>query len=91
MRFISPLIALSAARAAAFVPSPPEVTALHLKETLNKKGFVRIPDAEFRARLGAHTTAIIQRRIDRVGAGKVRRRARARARARSPLSSSSRG
>ena len=39
------------AGAAGFVPSPPEVTALHLKETLNKKGFVRIPGAEFRALL----------------------------------------
>ena len=44
-------VALAAARAAAFVPSPPEVAALHLKETLNKKGFVRIPGAEFRALL----------------------------------------
>ena len=51
MRFIWPFIALVAARAAGFVPSPPEVTALHLKETLNKKGFVRIPGAEFRALL----------------------------------------
>ena len=39
------------AGAAGFVPSPPEVTALQLKETLNKKGFVRIPGAEFRALL----------------------------------------
>ena len=39
------------AGAAGFVPSPPEVTALHLKETLKKKGFVRIPGAEFRALL----------------------------------------
>ena len=51
MRFIWPFIALVAARAAGFVPSPPEVAALRLKETLNKKGFVRIPGAEFRALL----------------------------------------
>ena len=43
--------ALIAAQALSFVPTPPEVTALHLKETLNKKGFVRIPGAEFRALL----------------------------------------
>ena len=43
--------ALAAACVAAFVPAPPEVAALHLKETLNKKGFVRIPGAEFRALL----------------------------------------
>ena len=42
---------LIAAQTSAFVPAPPEVTALHLKETLNKKGFVRIPGAEFRALL----------------------------------------
>ena len=30
----------------AFVPAPPEVAALHLKETLNKKG-VRVPGATF--------------------------------------------
>ena len=41
------ILALAAARAAAFVPSPPEVAALHLKETLNKKGFVRVPGATF--------------------------------------------
>ena len=45
------ILALAAARAAAFVPAPPEVAALRLKETLNKKGFVRIPGAEFRALL----------------------------------------
>ena len=45
------LVAIAVARAAAFVPSPPEVIALGLKETLNKKGFVRIPGAEFRALL----------------------------------------
>ena len=43
--------ALIAAQTYAFVRSPPEVTALALKETLNKKGFVRIPGAEFRALL----------------------------------------
>ena len=43
--------ALIAAQTLSFVPAPPEVTALHLKETLNKKGFVRIPGAEFRALL----------------------------------------
>jgi hypothetical protein len=42
---------LIAAQTYGFVPSPPEVTALSLKETLNKKGFVRIPGAEFRALL----------------------------------------
>ena len=45
------IVVFVVARAAAFVPAPPEVTALHLKETLNKKGFVRIPGAEFRALL----------------------------------------
>ena len=45
------VITFVVARAAAFVPAPPEVAALHLKETLNKKGFVRIPGAEFRALL----------------------------------------
>ena len=45
------IVAIGVARAAAFVPAPPEVAALHLKETLNKKGFVRIPGAEFRALL----------------------------------------
>ena len=39
--------ALAAACVAAFVPAPPEVAALHLKETLNKKGFVRVPGATF--------------------------------------------
>ena len=39
------ILALAAACAAAFVPAPPEVAALHLKETLNKKGFVRVPGA----------------------------------------------
>ena len=47
MRVVSLSLALAAARAAAFVPVPPEVTALHLKETLNKKGFVRVPGATF--------------------------------------------
>ena len=42
---------LIAAQTYGFVPSPPELTALGLKETLNKKGFVRIPGAEFRALL----------------------------------------
>ena len=45
------IVAIGVARAAAFVPAPPEVAALRLKETLNKKGFVRIPGAEFRALL----------------------------------------
>ena len=45
------IVVFVVARAAAFVPVPPEVTALGLKETLNKKGFVRIPGAEFRALL----------------------------------------
>ena len=39
--------ALIAAQTLSFVPSPPEVAALHLKETLNKKGFVRVPGATF--------------------------------------------
>ena len=39
------IVVFVVARAAAFVPAPPEVTALHLKETLNKKGFVRVPGA----------------------------------------------
>ena len=39
------VVALVVARAVAFVPAPPEVAALHLKETLNKKGFVRVPGA----------------------------------------------
>ena len=50
MRIVWVVSALIAG-AAGFVPSPPEVTALHLKETLKKKGFVRIPGAEFRALL----------------------------------------
>ena len=45
------IVVFVVARAAAFVPAPPEVAALRLKETLNKKGFVRIPGAEFRALL----------------------------------------
>ena len=35
--------ALIAAQTHSFVPEPPKVAALHLKETLNKKGFVRVP------------------------------------------------
>ena len=42
---------LIAAQTYAFIGSQPEVTALALKEALNKKGFVRIPGAEFRALL----------------------------------------
>ena len=45
------IVVFVVARAAAFVPAPPEVAALRLKETLKKKGFVRIPGAEFRALL----------------------------------------
>ncbi len=39
--------ALIAAQTLSFVPEPPKVAALHLKETLNKKGFVRVPGATF--------------------------------------------
>ena len=41
------IVVFVVARAAAFVPAPPEVAALRLKETLNKKGFVRVPGATF--------------------------------------------
>ena len=41
------ILALAAARAAAFVPAPPEVAALRLKETLDERGFVRVPGATF--------------------------------------------
>mmetsp|Transcript_22273 Transcript_22273/g.68339 ORF Transcript_22273/g.68339 Transcript_22273/m.68339 type:complete len:269 (-) Transcript_22273:386-1192(-) len=47
MRVVWVVAALIAAPAAGFVPAPPEVAALHLKETLNKKGFVRVPGATF--------------------------------------------
>ena len=45
------IVVFVVARAAAFVPAPPEVAALRLKETLDERGFVRIPGAEFRALL----------------------------------------
>ena len=39
------IVAIGVARAAAFVPAPPEVAALRLKETLDERGFVRVPGA----------------------------------------------
>ena len=41
------VITFVVARAAAFVPAPPEVAALRLKETLDERGFVRVPGATF--------------------------------------------
>lgn len=45
------VVALAAVHAAAFLPAPPEVAALHLKETLNERGFVHVPGITFRALL----------------------------------------
>ncbi len=39
------IVVFVVARAAAFVPAPPEVAALRLKETLDERGFVRVPGA----------------------------------------------
>ena len=41
------IVVFVVARAAAFVPAPPEVAALRLKETLDERGFVRVPGATF--------------------------------------------
>ena len=39
--------ALLAAQTFGFVPEPPKVAALRLKETLDERGFVRVPGATF--------------------------------------------
>ena len=39
--------ALIAAQTRSFVPEPPKVAALRLKETLDERGFVRVPGATF--------------------------------------------
>ena len=57
--------ALIAAQTHCFVPAPPEVAALRLKETLDERGFVRVPGATFPRRGIQISRAPVSRRCTR--------------------------
>ena len=57
--------ALIAAQTHCFVPAPPEVAALRLKETLDERGFVRVPGATFPRRGIQISRAPVSRRYTR--------------------------